>query len=277
MQLSKFSIVGLDVFTFFTSAGCNFPGAVCEDPKFVGGDGITFYFHGRKDQDFCIVSDVHLHINAHFIGKRNPRDHKRDFTWVQSIGIMFGSHKLLVAAKKTSTWDDSVDRLALSFDGMVIDLPSNEGSKWQAPVAPQLSITRTGDTNKVAVEVEQNFRFTAVVVPITAEESRVHSYNITDEDCFAHLELGFKFYKLTDAVDGVLGQTYRRNYVSRAKMGVAMPVLGGVRKFSSSSIFSTDCAASRFGNHAMGGKSSGEYPSMHCSSAVNGTGVVCKK
>ncbi|CBI40251.3 unnamed protein product, partial [Vitis vinifera] len=255
---------------------CNLPGAICEDPRFVGGDGITFYFHGRKDQDFCIVSDTNLHINAHFIGKRNP-NLKRDFTWVQSIGIMFGCHKLLVAAKTTSTWDDNVDRLALSFDDIPIDLPNKEGSKWQTPIAPLVSITRTGDTNRVVVEVEQNFRVSAVVVPITAEESRVHSYNITDEDCFAHLEIGFKFYKLTDAVDGVLGQTYRRNYVSKAKMGVPMPVLGGLHKFSSSNIFATDCPASQFGNHALPENRTGEYPSLHCSSGLKGTGVVCKK
>ena len=202
---------------------------------------------------------------------------KRDFTWVQSIGIMFGSHKLLVAAKTTTIWDDNLDRLALSFDDMPIHLPNNDGSKWRTPIAPRVSITRTGDRNRVVVEDKENFRVNAVVVPITAEESRVHSYNITDEDCFAHLELGFKFYKLTNGVAGVLGQTYRRNYVSKAKMGVAMPVLGGLHKFSSSSIFATDCPASQFGNQALLENSHGEYPTLHCSSGVNGTGVVCKK
>jgi hypothetical protein len=43
----------------------DFPGTSCGDPSFTGGGG-TFYFHGRRDQDFCLVSDTHLHINAHF-------------------------------------------------------------------------------------------------------------------------------------------------------------------------------------------------------------------
>lgn len=202
---------------------------------------------------------------------------KRDFTWVQSIGIMFGTHKLLVASRTTKSWDENVDHLALSFNGMPIHLPNKEGSTWQTPIPPYVSVRRTGDMNRIMVEGEGNFRVSAVVVPITAEESRIHRYNITEnEDCFAHLELGFTFYNLTDEVDGVLGQTYRRNYVSKAKMGVAMPVLGGAHKFSSSNIFATDCPVSRFRKRTLPKNGRGKYPSLHCSS-VNGTGVVCKK
>ncbi|XP_059665953.1 uncharacterized protein LOC132311845 [Cornus florida] len=253
---------------------CNYPGAICEDPRFVGGDGITFYFHGRKDQDFCLVSDTNLHINAHFIGKRNP-NLKRDFTWVQSIGIIFNNQKLLVAAKQTSMWDDKTDHLAISFNDMPISLPASEGSKCDSPIAPLVSITRTSAMNHVKVEVADNFMVNAAVVPITAEESRVHGYNISDEDCFAHLELGFRFYNLSDIVDGVLGQTYRTNYVSKAKVNVPMPVMGGVHKFSSSSIFATDCLASRFGWHAVMKDRAKPYSSLQC--GMNGNGMVCKR
>ncbi|PKI58634.1 hypothetical protein CRG98_020960, partial [Punica granatum] len=89
---------------------CDYPGAVCQDPRFIGGDGITFYFHGKKDHDFCLMSDPDLHINAHFIGRRN-KYMKRDFSWVQSVGILFGKHRLFVGAQKTATWDDSIDHL----------------------------------------------------------------------------------------------------------------------------------------------------------------------
>ncbi|XP_042518812.1 uncharacterized protein LOC122092649 [Macadamia integrifolia] len=256
---------------------CDMPGAVCQDPRFIGGDGITFYFHGKKDHDFCLISDSNVHINAHFIGRRN-QDMHRDFTWVQSLGVLFDSHRFYVGALKTSTWDQSVDRLALTFDGESIFLPQSEGATWKSTTTPAVSITRTRYTNSITVEVEGNFKITATVVPITEEESRVHNYGITKDDCFAHLELGFKFYALSEDVHGVLGQTYRNGYTSRVKISAAMPVMGGVREFSSSNLFSTDCSVSRFhhgGLPIMGAAS--EYDDIECRSGVSGRGIVCKK
>ncbi|KAJ0046050.1 hypothetical protein Pint_05851 [Pistacia integerrima] len=239
----------VDCVTCRPICSCDNPGAVCQDPRFVGGDGNTFYFHGHKDQDFCLLSDANLHINAHFIGKRDP-SMNRDFTWVQSISVIFNSHNLFIAAKTTSIWDDNIDHFVLSFDANSISLPPVEGSSWKSPSAPVVSITRAGrDTNFIAAEVEGSFRVTALVVPISEKESRAHGYNITADNCFAHLELGFKFYNLSDMVDGILGQTYRKNYVTRAKIGAKMPVLGGADKFLSSSIFATDCLASRYGKN----------------------------
>ncbi|KAK9059827.1 hypothetical protein SSX86_020531 [Deinandra increscens subsp. villosa] len=220
---------------------CNNPGALCQDPRFVGGDGVTFYFHGRKDQDFCLLSDSNLHINGHFIGKRNPKL-TRDFTWVQSIGVLFDDHKLLVGAKKTSTWDDNEEHLFISFDNTPLSLG---GNNWNYRNS-SLVITRTSPNNGIAIEVQNSFKITATVVPIGPEESRIHGYDITNDDCFAHLDLRFKFYSLSDAVDGVLGQTYRRNYVSKIKVSANMPVMGNIPKYSTSGIFATDCVVSRF-------------------------------
>ncbi|CAI9769966.1 unnamed protein product [Fraxinus pennsylvanica] len=112
-----------------------------------------------------------------------------------------------------------------------------------------------------------------------AQESRVHNYGITNEDCFAHLDLGFKFYSLSGDVNGVLGQTYRNDYVSRVKMGVSMPVLGGEREIAVSNLCATDCAVFQF---IQGGKDQVsaftlELPSMKCGSGMDGRGVVCKK
>lgn len=269
----------LNILYFNVCIDCNRPGSVCQDPKFVGGDGITFYFHGQKEKDFCIVTDSNLHINAHFIGRRN-NNMKRDFTWVQSLGILFDSHKLFIGARKTATWNDAIDRLSISLDDETILLPNREGASWSNSSSYEgITITRSRNTNAVEIEVLGNFKIKAVVVPITEKESRVHNYGITQEDCFAHLDLSFKFYSLSGDVNGVLGQTYGSNYVSKAKMGVAMPVFGGVNEFASSNIFATDCKVARFNGQLDGNDSSLEaetYANMDCGSDMEG-GVVCKR
>ncbi|CAN6891859.1 unnamed protein product [Brassica oleracea] len=271
----------VDCVTCKPLCNCDKPGSVCQDPRFIGGDGLTFYFHGRKDSNFCLISDSNLHINAHFIGKRRS-GMARDFTWVQSIAILFGTHRFHVGALKTSTWDDSVDRISASFDGHVISLPQLDGATWTSSpgVYPQVSVKRVNaDTNNLEVEVEGMLKITARVVPITVEDSRIHGYNVTEDDCLAHLDLGFKFQDLSDNVDGVLGQTYRSNYVSRVKIGVHMPVMGGDREFQTSGLFEPDCSAARFtGNRGSnGGRSKMELPEMSCASGVGGKGVVCKR
>ncbi|CAL9017317.1 unnamed protein product [Prunus brigantina] len=52
---------------------CNSPGSACYDPRFIGGDGIVFYFHGKSNQQFSLVSDRNLQINGRFSGHR-PAD-----------------------------------------------------------------------------------------------------------------------------------------------------------------------------------------------------------
>ncbi|XP_062086577.1 uncharacterized protein LOC133792688 [Humulus lupulus] len=263
----------VDCVTCSPVCNCNRPGAVCQDPRFIGGDGLTFYFHGKKDHDFCLVSDSNLHINAHFIGKRSP-NMTRDFTWVQSLGILFDNHKLFIGAKKTSAWSDAADRLSLAFDGEPILLPTGAGATWQSRES-SVAVSRIEDVNSVQMEVEGNFKIKATVVPITEKESRIHRYGITEEDCFAHLDVSLKFYALSGEVNGVLGQTYGKNYVSRVKMGVAMPVLGGEREFTASSLFAADCAAARFDGKVKSGFE--EFVGMECGSGMGGRGVVCKK
>ncbi|CAN6438774.1 unnamed protein product [Victoria cruziana] len=204
---------------------------------------------------------------------------KRDFTWVQSIGVLFGNHKLFLGAKKVAQWDDAVDQLVIAFDGEIVFLPTTENAKWAAADS-SLAITRSSSTtNEVAVEVPNNFVISAKVVPITEHDSRVHRYGITVDDCFAHLDLGFRFYSLTGSANGVLGQTYADNYASRANIGLKMPVLGGDREFASSGIFATDCAVSTFrGVEPSSVEGAVDHAEdLNCKTGFNGRGMICKK
>jgi hypothetical protein len=258
-------------------AACDKPGGVCQDPRFIGGDGIMFYFHGKRDQDFCLISDSNLHINAHFIGKRG-QGMARDFTWVQSIGVLLDDgRQLYLGAKKVSAWDNSVDQVTMALDGQPITLPPGEGATWAT--ASGLNVTRSDHTNAVVVQVEDKVKISARVVPISEEESRVHKYGIiVGEDCFAHLELSFKFYSLSPTVSGVLGQTYGAEYRSPVKMGVAMPVMGGESNYVTSNLFAADCKVARFASPSSNDHQFAMTSALDCNSGRGGgRGIVCRR
>ncbi|KAJ0083705.1 hypothetical protein Patl1_30452 [Pistacia atlantica] len=67
--------------------------------------------------------------------------------------------------------------------------------------SPTVTITRSHITNVVEIEVGNFFIKTkATMVPITQKDSQVHNHGITQENCFAHLDLNFKFYALSGDV-----------------------------------------------------------------------------
>ncbi|KAG8064410.1 hypothetical protein GUJ93_ZPchr0004g40146 [Zizania palustris] len=136
---------------------CDLTGTGCYDPRFVGGDGNKFLFHGRKDADFCLLSDANMHINAHFIGKRNAAA-ARDFTWVQPLGIRFGDHCLYLRVRRTVRWDAAIDRLVITFDGAPVELDVDPATSWSPSSAPALSIFRSGAANGMVVRLDGRFR-----------------------------------------------------------------------------------------------------------------------
>uniref|UniRef100_A0ACD6AI30 Uncharacterized protein n=1 Tax=Avena sativa TaxID=4498 RepID=A0ACD6AI30_AVESA len=229
---------------------CDFyPGVSCGDPRFTGGDGNNFYFHGRKDKDFCVLSDADLHVNAHFIGSHNAAI-RRHFTWIQALGIRFADHRLFIGAKKTIKWNADIDHLEMTLDDdETINIPAKLGARWDSTTVAGLSITRTAMANGVRVQLEGVFDIMASAVPITEKDSRIHNYGVAEDDCLAHLDIGFKFHDLTENVHGVLGQTYRPDYVNKLSLRTSMPVMGGATSYVSSDIFATDCPVSRFGRH----------------------------
>ncbi|XP_071698922.1 uncharacterized protein [Rutidosis leptorrhynchoides] len=218
---------------------CNGRGAACLDPRFVGGDNVVFYFHGKRNEHFTLVSDENLQINARFIGLR-PMGRTRDYTWIQALGILFNSHSFTVETIKSAKWDSEIDHLKFSYKGE--DLVINEGyrANWES-VNGDIKIERISEKNSVLITLREVAEISINVVPVTKEDDRIHNYRIPKDDCFAHLEVQFNFYGLSSHVEGLLGRTYQPDFKNPAKQGVAMPVVGGEDKYRTESLLSSEC------------------------------------
>ncbi|KAM1356637.1 hypothetical protein ACFX13_031462 [Malus domestica] len=205
---------------------CKGPGSACLDPRFIGGDGVVFYFHGKKNEYFNLVSDPNLQINSRFIGVR-PEGRTRDNTWIQALGLLFDSNSFSLEASKASVWDDEIDHLKFTYNGEELVIPEYHLSAWESPEY-DIIVKRTSSKNSVLVTLPEVAEISVNVVRVTKADDRIHNYQIPSDDCFAHLEVQFRFYDLSSNVEGVLGRTYQPDFKNPAKPGVAMPVVGGL-------------------------------------------------
>ncbi|OAY67855.1 hypothetical protein ACMD2_26632, partial [Ananas comosus] len=166
----------------------------------------------------------------------------RDFTWVQSIGILFGSQQFYVGARKSRPGTDPTTHAR-----------AIQWSRHQHPVGRRrdvdvaegdLQIKRVGELNSIVAEVVGVVKIGVRVVPITEEESRIHDL--------------------------------RAGYRSPVKIGVPMPVMGGAEKYSTSHLFATDCAVSKFGLKREGAEIE-DPPTVACGAQDGIQGIVCKR
>ncbi|KAL1336942.1 hypothetical protein HN51_031357 [Arachis hypogaea] len=259
---------------------CNAPGSGCYDPRFIGGDGRVFYFHGKSNEHFSLISDSNLQINARFIGHR-PAGRARDYTWIQALGILFNSQTFSVEATKAAQWTDTVDHLTLTYNGDSIALTEGTLSTWHSP-SKDVKVERVASKNNVIVTLENVAEILVNVVPITKEDDRIHNYQVPNDDCFAHLEVQFRFFSLSPKVDGVLGKTYRPDFENPAKPGVAMPVVGGEDSYKTTSLLSHDCASCLFSQESSSERDAStkmitELDTLDCTKFSYGLGIVCKK
>lgn len=258
---------------------CDSPGSACYDPRFIGADGIVFYFHGKSNEHFSLVSDRNLQINARFIGHR-PAGRGRDFTWIQALGLLFNSHSFSLEATKAATWDETVDHLKFTYDAQEINVPEGALSTWSPP-EQNVRVERTANKNSAIINIPGVVEILVNVVPVTKEDDRIHSYKVPSDDCFTHLEVQFRFSSLSPKVDGVLGRTYQPDFENPAKPGVAMPVVGGEDKYRTSSLLAADCQTCLYSPSDIREEekpSNVEYGTLDCNSKMSsGHGIVCKK
>ncbi|XP_047181180.1 uncharacterized protein LOC124847680 [Vigna umbellata] len=258
---------------------CNAPGSGCYDPRFIGGDGRVFYFHGKSNQHFSLVSDSNLQINARFIGHR-PAGRTRDYTWIQALGILFNSKTFSLEATKTPKWDNDLDNIKITYNDGHVALAEGPLSTWYNE-EKDVKVERVANKNSVMVTLKDVAEILVNVVPVTKEDDRIHNYQVPSDDCFAHLEVQFRFFALSPKVDGVLGRTYRLDFENPAKAGVAMPVVGGEDRYKTKSLLSHECGSCVFSQGSSFQKETTlqvmEHATLDCTKFSNGFGIVCRK
>lgn len=113
-------------------------------------------------------------------------------------------------------------------------------SVWKSSEG-DIKTERLSEKNSVLITIREVAEISINVVPVTEEDDRIHNYHIPKDDCFAHLEVQFRFYGLSSKVEGLLGRTYQPEFKNPAKQGDAMPVVGGEDKYRTSSLLSSEC------------------------------------
>ena len=68
-----------------------------------------------------------------------------------------------------------------------------------------MKVERVASKNSVLVPLEDVVEILVNVVPITKEDDRIHNYQVPNDDCFAHLEVQFRFFSLPPKLMVVLG------------------------------------------------------------------------
>ncbi|CAN1239073.1 hypothetical protein LINGRAPRIM_LOCUS2263 [Linum grandiflorum] len=226
---------------------CNAPGSACYDPRFVGGDGVVFYFHGKTNEVFSLVSDPNFQINGRFIGHR----------------------------------DSNVEHLKFAYNSQDLSIAQGSLSSWYSGESKDIKVERVSNKNSVIITLKDKAEILVNVVPVTKEDDRVHKYQVPQDDCFVHLEVQFRFFDLSPKVDGVLGRTYQPDFEnSAAKPGVAMPVMGGEEKYRTSDLLSTECGSCIFSSSEETTQRNNviDFPTLDCTrGSAAGYGIVCRK
>ncbi|KAL0001121.1 hypothetical protein SO802_014902 [Lithocarpus litseifolius] len=161
---------------------CNAPGAGCYDPRFIGGDGIVFYFHGKSNEHFSLVSDLNLQINARFTGLR-PAGRTRDYTWIQALGVLFDTKTFSLEAITAATWDDEVDHLKFSYNGTELVIPEGHLSAWKSP-ENDLIVER--HQTRIVLTYQPDFKNPAkpgVAMPVMGGEDKYRTTLLVSADC----------------------------------------------------------------------------------------------
>ncbi|GJP45743.1 hypothetical protein CLOM_g5090, partial [Closterium sp. NIES-68] len=268
----------------FVGGLCNGTALVENDPHLTGAHGTHYDFTGRLDKSFCLFSDRQFHVNmllngyqgappalpASAAANKTKEASTELHTWIKELGVVWmtpdgANHTLRMVARKGK----QQERGNAGF----LSLIEIDGKATAPPSVGESIATESGlVVTKIAEEKEGKFdvdQFQVRVLGLGELDVRVrvaHPLLQTPTEAEAHFNVELSDVKMTSAVHGVLGQTFRstKEQLQRAIRYSHLAALlghpvdvdkaegkgfldGEVEDYISSSIVSADCKYASYG------------------------------
>ncbi|CAI5513170.1 unnamed protein product [Closterium sp. Naga37s-1] len=268
---------------------CNPSAKILNDPHLVGAHGTHFDFNGRPDKAFCLLTDRDLHVNMLLRGYYDERtdnaalvvDGKAVHTWIKELGMIWTAkgvdHKVRIAArggKQQERGDGFVK--SIEIDGEAIprmqvgDSVTSDGG---------LTIQFRALEKEGPFDVDYYLLTIDGLISLDLRLRVAHPKLQTPSDAEAHINVGIAELEHTDAIHGVLGQTYRDDHSQRATdfqkliASLHRPISadgaegqgfldGTPRSYEASDVLAVDCAYTAYGR-ARQVMPVQEFPSHH--------------
>eukprot|EP00271_Cylindrocystis_brebissonii_P015443 TRINITY_DN3833_c0_g2_i2.p1 TRINITY_DN3833_c0_g2~~TRINITY_DN3833_c0_g2_i2.p1 ORF type:complete len:321 (-),score=32.61 TRINITY_DN3833_c0_g2_i2:804-1721(-) len=192
-------------------------GGVWGDPHFTGGDGSRFNFEGVPRSHYCLVTDVHLHINVYYGGRTAFKQDlpQKHLTWIRKVGILWGPHSLAFSAREGARWQYGSGFMGhMELNGVRITPPRIGNTVTLADGAIRIRLLAgnvvSGEERSDIYEVTIH-NILKMSMRVLPEKEALR----TDSDAVVHFDLEFPVLQVTNEAHGVLGQTYRRDHSQR--------------------------------------------------------------
>lgn len=169
---------------------------------------------GEPGNNYCLLSDKHIHLNAYFGGRfdkwgDNPT---KPLTWIRKLGILWGEHTITLSAREGASWQyDSGYMSKMEVDGVEVVLRKEGESvslvNGEIEISWLAAKMNSGD-DLVDVYLVKVGKALLMRLTLRPEIEMLR----TPEDGIVHFNVEIPKSDFSDSVHGVMGQTFRSDH-----------------------------------------------------------------
>ncbi|XP_024388267.2 uncharacterized protein [Physcomitrium patens] len=164
-------------------------GHVVGDPHFFGKHGERFDFHGKNNQDYCVISDTTLQINMHFF----QGIHKSS-SFISMVGVIYDNYYVLINVHPHLNESQS------NLIGSVVKINNVELPKGNEFISQSNRMTISYYPTFIHVRIPNVIDFNVTIMKPTFG---IHGSGAN------YINFQLKEINVSHQVHGILGQTYQ--------------------------------------------------------------------